>query len=162
VRERAAEIFFPQPARHRVIALLDVNVLVALFDPAHVHHEAAHAWFGVNRENRWATCALTENAFVRVLCNPAYPGRRTTLDDATSRLHTFCSDREHVFWSDSISVRDRGRFRWNHVQGHRQLTDVYLLALAMSNQGRLATFDSTISLRSVERAEARNLEIIAA
>jgi hypothetical protein len=65
-----------------------------------------------------------------------------------------------VFRTDSVSVRDDGRFRWNHVQGHRQLTDVYLLALAVSNEGRLATFDSTISLRAVERAEGRNLEVI--
>jgi toxin-antitoxin system PIN domain toxin len=142
-----------------VIALLDVNVLVALFDPAHVHHDAAHAWFGRNRSRRWATCALTENALVRVLSNPAYPGRRTTVEDAASRLRTFCSDREHVFWPDSISVRDPGRFRWNHVQGHRQLTD--LLALPVSNRGRLATFDSTISLKAVEAA-AQNLELLAA
>ena len=54
-----------------MVALLDVNVLVALFDPAHVHHEAAHAWFGTHRRQRWATCALTENAFVRVVSNPA-------------------------------------------------------------------------------------------
>jgi uncharacterized protein len=144
-----------------VIALLDVNMLVALFDPAHVHHDAAHDWFALNRKNRWATCALTENAFVRVLSNPAYPGRRTTVEDAASRLRTFCSDREHIFWADSVSVRDRGRFRWNHVQGHRQLTDVYLLALCVSYQARLATFDSTISIRAVSGATARNLELIA-
>jgi toxin-antitoxin system PIN domain toxin len=145
-----------------VVSLLDVNVLVALFDPGHVHHDAAHAWFSVNRNDRWATCALTENAFVRVLSNPAYPGRRTTVEDATSRLRGFCSDRAHVYWTDSISVRDRGRFLWNHVQGHRQLTDVYLLALSVSNHARLATFDSSISLRSVESAQLRNLELIAA
>lgn len=145
-----------------MIALLDVNVLVALFDPAHVHHEAAHAWFAANRTNRWASCALTENAFVRALSNPAYPGRRTTVEDAASRLRTFCSDRAHVFWSDSVSLRDRGRFLWNHVQGHRQITDVYLLALSVANRGRLATFDTTISIRSVEDAEALNLELIAA
>ncbi len=145
-----------------MIALLDVNVLVALFDPAHLHHEAAHTWFGSNRSRRWATCALTENALVRVLSNPAYPGRRTTVEDAASRLRTFCSDREHVFWSDSVSVRDPGRFRWNHVQGHRQLTDVYLLALSISNRGRLATFDSTISLKAVQGAAAQNLELLAA
>jgi len=143
-----------------MVALLDVNVLVALFDPAHVHHEAAHAWFGANRRNRWATCALTENAFVRVLSNPAYPGSRTRVEDAGARLRTFCSQGQHVFWTDSVSVRDDGRFRWNHVQGHRQLTDVYLLALAVNNEGRLATFDSTISLRAVEQAEGRNLEVI--
>ena len=145
-----------------MIALLDVNVLIALFDPAHVHHEAAHVWFEANRESRWATCALTENAFVRVLSNPAYPGRGTTVEDAVSRLRSFCSAQEHVFWPDSVSLVDRRRFRWNHVQGHRQITDVYLLALVVSNQGRLATFDSTISLRAVEGAKAQNLEIIAA
>jgi toxin-antitoxin system PIN domain toxin len=145
-----------------VIALLDVNVLVALFDPAHVHHEAAHAWFGRNRRRRWATCALTENALIRVLSNPAYPGRRTTMEDAASRLQTFCSAPEHVFWVDSISVRDPGRFHWNRVQGHRQLTDVYLLALSVSNRSRLATFDSTISLQAVEGAVAQSLEILAA
>ena len=145
-----------------MIALLDVNVLVALFDPAHVHHDAAHAWFAINRARRWATCALTENALVRVLSSAAYPGRRTTMADAASRLGTFCSDREHIFWEDSISVRDRERFRWNHVQGNRQLTDVYLLALSVSNGGRLATFDSTISLRAVDGAGAKNLELLTA
>jgi uncharacterized protein len=145
-----------------VVALLDVNVLIALFDPAHVYHEAAHTWFEVSRKYRWATCPLTENAFVRVLSNPAYPGQATTVEDAVSRLRTFCSEREHVFWPDSVSIRERGRLRWNHVQGHRQLTDVYLLALALSNQGRLATFGSTISLRAIEGAKEQNLELISA
>jgi uncharacterized protein len=144
-----------------VVALLDVNLLVALFDPAHVYHEAAHAWFGANRKHRWGTCALTENAFVRILSNPAYPGSRTTVEDAASRLRTFCSERQHVFLIDSLSVREDGRFVWKHVQGHRQLTDVYLLALAVANEGRLATFDSTIPLRAVAGAEAKNVELIA-
>lgn len=145
-----------------MVALLDVNVLIALFDPAHVHHEAAHKWFEVNRKHRWATCPLTENAFVRVLSNPSYPGQTTTIDDAASRLRTFCSEREHVFWPDSVSIRELGRFRWNHVQGHRQVTDVYLLALAVSNQGRLATFDFSISLDAIEGAKKQSLELISA
>jgi toxin-antitoxin system PIN domain toxin len=145
-----------------VIALLDVNVLVALFDPAHLHHEAAHAWFGRNRSDRWATCPLTENALVRILSNTSYPGQRTTVDDAAARMRTFCSDRLHVFWPDSVSLRDSGRFRWNHVQGHRQLTDVYLLALSVSKESRLATFDSTISLKAVQGAAPQNLELLAA
>ena len=94
-----------------MVALLDVNVLIALFDPAHVHHEAAHKWFEINRKYRWATCPLTENVFVRVLSNPSYPGQTTTVEDATSRLQTFSSEREHVFWPDSVSIRERGRFR---------------------------------------------------
>jgi uncharacterized protein len=145
-----------------VIALLDVNVLIALFDPAHLYHEAAHTWFARNRSRRWATSPLTENALVRILSNASYPGRRTTVDDASARLRTFCSSREHVFWPDSVSVRDQGRFRWNHVQGHRQLTDVYLLALSISNEGCLATFDSTISLKAVQGAAPQNLELLAA
>ena len=145
-----------------MIALLDVNVLVALFDPAHLHHEAAHAWLGRDRNRRWATCPLTENAVVRVLSNASYPGRRTTVEDGASRLRIFCSDRQHVFWPDSVSVRDAGRIRWNHVRGHRQLTDVYLLALSVANEGCLATFDSTISLRTVQGAEPDNLELLAA
>jgi uncharacterized protein len=132
-----------------VIALLDVNVLVALFDPAHVHHEAAHAWFGRNRSHRWAACALTENALVRVLSTPAYPGRRTTVEDAASRLRTFCSDREHVFWPNAISVRDPPDGSSGITfQGHRQLTDVYLLALSVSNRGQLATSTPRSHLRS--------------
>ena len=143
-------------------ALLDVNVLVALFDPAHIHHEAAHAWFAAHRKNGWATCALTENAFVRVLSNPAYAGARTTIEDAVARLRTFCADPDHAFWSEMRSIRERGLFRWRHVQGHRQLTDVYLLALAVSMRGCLATFDSAISLRAVEGALPSNLALIEA
>jgi len=107
-------------------------------------------------------CAYGKTRWSASCPTPAYPGRRTTVEDAGSRLRTFCSDREHVFWPDSISVRDPGRFRWNHVQGHRQLTDVYLLALSISNRGRLATFDASISLKAVAGAAAQNLELLAA
>jgi toxin-antitoxin system PIN domain toxin len=144
-----------------VTALLDVNVLVALFDPAHIHHDAAHGWFGVNRKNKWATCPLTENALVRILSNPAYPGSRTMVADAAARLTSFCSESDHLFWPDTQSLRDRGRFRWKHVQGHRQISDVYLLALAVSNHGCLATFDATISPRAIDGAERRHIELIA-
>ncbi|HVN64723.1 MAG TPA: TA system VapC family ribonuclease toxin, partial [Candidatus Binataceae bacterium] len=144
-----------------VAALFDADVLVALFDSLHVHHRAAHAWLRTNRGSRWATCAMTENAFLRVLSNPGYPGSRTTIEDAASRLRELCSAPEHVFWTDSVSVRDCGRFRWRHVQGYRQIADVYLLALAVANQGRIATFDSAISIGAVQGAAAENLELIA-
>ena len=143
-----------------MIALLDVNVLVALFDSAHIHHDVAHSWFGAAQTHGWATCALTENAFVRVLSNPAYPGSRTTIDDAAGRLRTFCAARDHVFWTESVSIREQERFLWNHVQGHRQLTDVYLLALAVANGGRLATFDSSISIQAVSGSARENLETL--
>lgn len=67
-----------------------------------------------------------------------------------SRLSTFCAEKEHEFWPDAVSLLDGTRFRWQHIQGHRQITDVYLLALAVSNRRRLTTFDATISVRAVE------------
>jgi uncharacterized protein len=143
-----------------VIALLDVNVLIALSDPSHMHYDAAHHWFSLHRSQGWATCALTENAFVRITSNPAYSGRRTTVEDAAMRLRDSCSTREHIFWPESLSVREPDRFLWNRVQGHRQLTDVYLLALAVAQRGRFATFDSAISITAVVGSAAHNLEII--
>ena len=143
-----------------MVALLDVNVLVALFDAAHVHHEAAHAWFGKNCRDGWGTCPVTENALVRILSNPAYPGRRTTLADAVSRLRQFCSHDDHSFWPDAVSIRTPDSFRTNHIQGHRQVTDVYLLALAVANDGRLATFDRSIPIKSLEGAARKHILVI--
>ena len=140
-----------------MIALLDVNVLVALFDGAHLHHEAAHNWFAENRGHGWATCPLTENGLVRILSNPAYPGRRTTVADAVDRLNSFRESGNFVFWPDTVSFCNQGTFRFVHIGGHRQLTDVYLLALAVRNNGRLATFDRGIPLPSVEGAETSHM-----
>ncbi len=142
-----------------MIALLDVNVLVALFDGMHVHHEVAHEWFGMNRMKGWATCPLTENGFVRVISNPAYPGRRTTVGDAIERLHVFRGSNEHTFWSDSLSICEE-IVQPAHVQGYRQITDVYLLALAVTNRGRLATFDPGIPLHSVVDVESEHIALI--
>ena len=135
-----------------MIALLDVDVLVALFDPAHVHHDVAHGWLADHRSQGWATCPITENGFVRVLSNPAYPGRRTTVADATARLRSFTESGNHHFWPDSVSVRDTRRMDPGKLSGHRQITDAYLLALAVENGGRLATFDSSLPLDAVRDA----------
>ena len=85
-------------------ALLDVNVLVALFDPDHVHHEAAHEWFAANRGAGWATCPLTESALVRILSNAAYTGVRETPANIVERLKAFCASGGHAFWADEISI----------------------------------------------------------
>ncbi len=142
-------------------ALLDVNVLVALFDPVHAHHEAAHEWFATNRALGWSTCPLTENGLVRIISNPSYPGRLTTISDAITRLERFRASGHHTFWPDSVSICDQA-VRSVHIQGYRQLTDVYLLALAVKNDGRLATFDRGIPLSSVNGAGADHLTLIGA
>ena len=143
------------------VALLDVNVLVALFDPDHVHHDVAHDWFAGEGRPGWATCPLTEAGFVRVLSNPAYSGAVTRAVDMAGRLRRFCASGGHEFWPDELSLLDGSRFDLSRVAGHRQLTAVYLLGLAHSRGGRLATFDRTIPLRAVKGATAASLEIIA-
>jgi len=142
------------------IALLDVNVLVALFDPAHLNHEDAHQWFGRNRKHGWATCSVTINGCVRVLSNPAYPTVEATPAEVISRLRVLCESSGHHFWSDSVSLTDDSLFRWRMITGHQKITDVYLLGLAMRHNGKLATFDRSISLKAVVGADARRLELI--
>src|SRR6266536_489096 len=92
-------------------ALLDVNVLIALFDPAHPNHDEAHDWFARNERRGWATCSATINGCVRVLSNPAYPTVRARPDIVIDRLRQICRGPRHVFWSDSISLIDAGTFR---------------------------------------------------
>jgi uncharacterized protein len=142
--------------------LLDVNVLVALFDAEHIHHEAAHQWFGDAGRGPWASCPLTENGLVRVISSAAYPGRRTTFADAVDRLRGFCESVEHVFWPDSISIRDGERFEPKSAQGHRQMTDIYLLALAVAHRGSLATFDRSIPRSAVRGASEKQLILLPA
>lgn len=123
-------------------ALLDVNVIVALFDPNHVHHEPAHRWFADHRASGWATCPLTENGVVRVLSNPAYSSVAERPHEVARRLAAFRASGHHVFWPDDISICDTGVF--GLTAGHRQLTDAYLLGLATARDGRLVTFDRTV------------------
>jgi toxin-antitoxin system PIN domain toxin len=144
------------------VALLDVNVLVALFDPDHVHHEAAHRWFGSRRQEGWATCPITENELVRILSNPAYTPSPETRGAIIDRLAEFCASGGHVFWADEISLRDPGLFAWTAPVPHQKLTDVYLLGLARSRTGRLATFDRGIPVAAVAGADRGTLELIPA
>ncbi len=144
------------------VALLDVNVLVALFDPDHVHHEAAHRWFAPNRGAGWATCPLTENGLVRILANPAYLAAPGGAAGILKRLDTFCASGGHVFWEDAISLRDERLFRRTRALTHRQLADVYLLGLAKKKGGRLVTFDAKIPWIAVVGAAEDHLEVIAA
>ena len=139
-------------------ALLDVNVLVALFDATHVHHDTAHDWFEDHRAEGWATCPTTENGFVRILTNPR-SGLNERAPAMIARLRTFAASGHHVFWPDRLSLRDQ-LFDLAITQGHRQLTDVYLLGLAVSMGGVLATFDRTIPVNAVKGAVPDALVVI--
>jgi uncharacterized protein len=139
-------------------ALLDVNVIIALQDPDHAFHERAHAWWAANEKGGWASCPLTENGVVRIMSNPNYSEKaRFTPGDLIGRLRLFARQSNHEFWLDDISLRDEKYFTTERIHGSRQLTGLYLLALAAKNRGRLATFDHGIPLSSVCNARAVNL-----
>ncbi len=142
------------------VALLDVNVLVALFDPEHVHHELAHDWFADNRACGWATCPITEAGFVRVLSNPAYGGPALRASELVSLLAKFCRSGHHGFWEERVSLLDQDVFDAKALGGHRQVTDAYLLGVAKSHGGRLATFDRAIPLSAVKGATRAHLAVI--
>jgi uncharacterized protein len=143
-------------------ALLDVNVLVALFNVDHTLHDIAHDWFADNRESGWATCPLTENGMLRILGNPSNRSNFAPIPELADRLRTLCSGAGHHFWNDSLSLRDEKRFNLAHMRGCRQLTDVYLLGLAVARDGRLVTFDHRISLDAVKGARREHLDVVSA
>ena len=145
-----------------MVHLLDVNVLIALFDPGHVYHEPAHAWFESSRSEGWATCPTTQNGVVRVIANPAYPGRRTTVADAMDRLRRFTLSGDHVFWQDDASILDQGRVLGRELGGHRQVTDAYLLSVAVGRGGALATFDRSVPPSAVPGAGASSVVLLPA
>jgi toxin-antitoxin system PIN domain toxin len=142
-------------------ALLDVNVLIALFNPDHVHHEIAHDWFAEHHTQGWATCPLTENGFVRVLGSPSNGMvSRLRAPDLIERLQTFCTTRHHVFWPDAVSIRDAAIFNAGRLAGHRQVPDIYLLGLARKMGGTLVTFDRSIPKEAVVGASRSTLTVL--
>lgn len=121
--------------------LLDVNVLIALIDPAHIEHERAHQWFDATGRHAWATCPMTENGAMRVLGHPRYPNPQGSLAIVTQTLQELCRLAGHVFWPDDISLLDERQLDTARLLAAGQITDSYLLALAVAHDGRLATFD---------------------
>ncbi len=142
------------------VALLDVHLLVALFEPDHPHHEVAHDWFADNHANGWATCPLTENGFVRVLANPRYGAVINRPADLINHLARLCRSKHHVFWPDAISLADGKLFNAPMVRSYRQLSDTYLLGLARKMGGYLATLDRGILLGAVNGATRDTIAVI--
>ena len=140
-------------------ALLDVNVLIALLDADHVSHHAARSWFAAHAALGWASCAITQNGCLRIMSHPGYPNVRPIADIA-ERLRRATAQPQHIFWNESMSILDPARFDHTRLHGPRQLTDAYLLALAISNGGRLVTFDRSLSLGAVVGATTDHLVML--
>jgi uncharacterized protein len=121
--------------------LLDANVLVALAWPEHEFHERVGRWFARHSRSGWATCPITQGAFVRILSNPAFSPNALSPANALRVLETNLSLPDHEFWPDSISVPDSIELTGTRLRGHQQITDAYLLGLALHHRGKLATMD---------------------
>jgi toxin-antitoxin system PIN domain toxin len=132
-------------------ALLDLNILTALLWPAHEHHDVAHRWFGVRGRARWATCSLTQLGFVRLVSNPAFSRDALSPADALALLAENLTHPGHDFWTDAIQIPVAVKEMEAGLQGYRQLTDAYLLALAYRRKGVLATFDRGIRTLAGEK-----------
>lgn len=121
--------------------LLDVNVLIALTWPTHVHHAQARAWFDRKSRSGWATCPITQLGFVRVSSNPKVIRDAVPPRDAIALLRRLMERPGHVFWPDALEVGRCGSFASLSFVGHRQVTDAYLLSLVQHREGRLVTLD---------------------
>jgi len=136
-----------------MIHLLDVNVLIALCDPAHPHAAAARGFFSASlARSGWATCPLVENGFLRIMGSRRYPGGPGTPQAARSILSGLLASPGHQFWQDQLSLMSASDFPRLPVSD--DLTDVYLLALAVKRGGRFATFDAGIEASLVPGGHA--------
>ncbi|TAK33855.1 MAG: VapC toxin family PIN domain ribonuclease [Chloroflexota bacterium] len=127
--------------------LLDVNLLLALGDPMHVHHETAHRWFASTGHHSWATCPITENGFLRVASHPSYPNRPGDVLAVLAMLGRLYKAEGHEFWPEDISILDI--LEPGTIITHAQITDVYLVGLAVHRKGKLATLDQRIPVHAV-------------
>jgi hypothetical protein len=142
-----------------VRALLDVNVLIALAWPNHVHHHAARLWFQKwGAKNGWASCPVSEAGFVRVCCNPLAVRQTVTPRDAISLLRQLRQSGSHSFWPLEHSIVDIDPDIVDRLQGYRQITDALLLSVALRQGGCLATLDSRLA--QLHPPDARNAVLL--
>jgi toxin-antitoxin system PIN domain toxin len=143
------------------VGLLDVNVLIALLWEEHPFHKSCAEWFVRASKSGWATCPITESGCARVLCTPAFTANPPSVQTAIRMIKTAAeSGRNHHFWTDDLPLSSVGA-RWNNRLGPKQVTDAYLLALAIHNRGKLVTFDRRmLQLAPEGSAERAALEIL--
>lgn len=140
-------------------ALLDVNVLIALLDAGHVHHELAMSWLESEIQHGWASCPITQNGCIRIMSQPNYPAA-LPVGQVAERLAEASASADHLFWPADVSLLENGVVEWQRMLGHRQVTDAYLLALAMLHGGRLVTLDRRIDFDAVRGARPDQLIVL--
>jgi toxin-antitoxin system PIN domain toxin len=137
--------------------LLDVNVLIALLDDAHVFSQRANEWIDA-APRRIATCPIVENGVIRIMSAPSYSAtHRATPEQVAEGLRSLAEGLDHEFWPDEVSLLDETLVDFSRLHGHRQVTDAYLLSLAVRRGGALASFDTALPLTAVRGASKRHL-----
>ncbi len=139
--------------------LLDVNVWLALFDERHMHHRSATELMA-QPTLKIASCPLVENGVFRILSMPSYFLGRLTYPQIREMMQKVCVHVDHLFWPDDLSLRADDVLDWSRITGHNQITDAYLLALAVKHGGSFASFDQKIALSSVKNAKAHHLVLL--
>jgi hypothetical protein len=142
-----------------VILYPDVNVLIALFDASHQHHPIARDLFMSEMREGWASSPLTENGFIRIVSNPSYVNAMSVAD-ASALLSTAIRNTTHRRLIEDISLLDTRRFSTNMLVSHRQITDLFLVGLAVRHEVCLVTFDRNIPIHAAIGAEVRHLKVI--
>ena len=140
-------------------ALLDVNVLIALLDAAHIHHQRASQWLEQSLHHGWASCPLTQNGCLRIMAQPAYP-QALPLAAVAQRLGQAAATPAHLFIADDYSLLDADSLHWPQLLGHRQVTDAYLLGLAVRHGCRFVSFDARVNLAVAPGAKAEHLWVL--
>lgn len=141
--------------------LLDTNLLIALLWPSHEHHERAAKWFARHRTKGWATCPITQTGFVRIVSNPAFSRDAVQPREAIQVLSANIAAKDHSFWPVDSIFADAVGFAGVRLVGHQQVTDAYLLGLALQRGGVLATLDKRIAALTEPRSpERKALQIV--
>lgn len=141
--------------------LLDTNVLIALLWPSHAQHGRAMKWFARHRSKGWATCPLTEAGFVRIVSNPAFSRDAVVPREAAAVLAANTAAPDHLFWPDELPFAEAVAFAGARLVGHQQVTDAYLLGLAIRRGGVLATLDERIAaLVEAKSAERKAMLVV--
>lgn len=140
-------------------ALLDVNVLIALLDADHSLHARATEWFAAHARIGWASCPITQNGCVRIMSHPGYPNA-LPVRAVIERLAEAAAGALHEFWPDDVSLLDPQIADAARIHGPRQLTDIYLLALAVRHGGRFVTFDAAVAPDAVAGAGRSHLLVL--
>ncbi len=142
--------------------LLDTNLLIALLWPSHEQHHLAVKWFTRQRGKGWATCPVTQAGFVRIVSNPAFSRDAVQPREAVQVLSANTAAKDHQFWPDELPLATAVAFAAVRLMGHQQVTDAYLLGLAISRDAKLATLDKRIAAltepKSLERTALETVD----